>query len=96
MEYRHLLREENAPRLFCPGQPEYVRSIPKVLGTVCYQVTMFCCSAYFFVIPFYLQSLLVHSANCVKTYTVACRRVISAPLQLIGSRPLVAFGNEIN
>jgi hypothetical protein len=33
------------------------------------------------VIPFYLQSVLVHSANCVKTYTVACRRVLgSAPL----------------
>jgi hypothetical protein len=32
----------------------------------------------------------VHSANCV-----ACRRVLtSAPLQLIGSRPLVAIGNE--
>jgi hypothetical protein len=27
----------------------------------------------FFVISFYLQSVLVHSANCVKTYTVACR-----------------------
>jgi hypothetical protein len=37
-----------------------------------------------FVIPFYLQSVPVHSPNCVKTYTVACRR---------GSRPLVAFGN---
>jgi hypothetical protein len=35
----------------------------------------------FFLIPFYLQSVLVHSANCVKTYTVACRRVLSsAPL----------------
>jgi hypothetical protein len=27
----------------------------------------------FFVIPFYLQSVPVHSANCVKTYTMACR-----------------------
>jgi hypothetical protein len=35
----------------------------------------------FFVISFYLQSVLVHSANCVLTYTVACRRVLSsAPL----------------
>jgi hypothetical protein len=43
----------------------------------------------FFVIPFYLQSVLAHSANCVKTYTMACRRVlISAPLQLICSKPL--------
>jgi hypothetical protein len=29
------------------------------------------------VIPFYLQSVLVHSANCVKTYT-ASRRVLSS------------------
>jgi hypothetical protein len=36
---------------------------------------------FLFVIPFYLQSVLVHSANCVNTYTVACRRVLSsAPL----------------
>jgi hypothetical protein len=35
----------------------------------------------FVVIPFYLQSVLVHSANCVKMYTMACERVfISAPL----------------
>jgi hypothetical protein len=35
----------------------------------------------FFVLQFYLQSALVHSANCVKTYTVACRKVLSsAPL----------------
>jgi hypothetical protein len=34
-----------------------------------------------FLIPFYLQSVPVHSANCVETYTVACRRVLSsAPL----------------
>jgi hypothetical protein len=37
----------------------------------------------------------IHSADCVKTYTVACRRVFSsAPLKLIGSRLLLAFGNE--
>jgi hypothetical protein len=36
---------------------------------------------YFFVIPFYLPSVSVHSANCVKIYAVACRRVLSnAPL----------------
>jgi hypothetical protein len=35
----------------------------------------------FSIIPFYLQSVAVHSANCVKTYTLACRRVLSsAPL----------------
>jgi hypothetical protein len=46
----------------------------------------------FFVFPFYLQSVPVHSANFVQTYTVACRRVLSsAPLYLIGSRPLVAL-----
>jgi hypothetical protein len=49
----------------------------------------------FFVIPIYLQSVPAHSANCVKTYTMACRRVLSSvPLQLIGSRHLVAFGDE--
>jgi hypothetical protein len=38
---------------------------------------------FFFVIPFYLQSVLVHSENCVKKYTMACtsRRVLtSTPL----------------
>jgi hypothetical protein len=30
------------------------------------------------VIPFYLQSEPVYSANCVKTYSVACRRVLSS------------------
>jgi hypothetical protein len=45
-----------------------------------------------FVIPFYLQSVPVRLANGVRTYAVACRRVLrGAPL---GSRPLVAFGNE--
>jgi hypothetical protein len=50
----------------------------------------------FFCNPFYLQSVLVHSANCVENmYTVACRRVLSsAPLLVIGSKPLVAFGNK--
>jgi hypothetical protein len=34
-----------------------------------------------FVIPFYLQSVLAHSANCVKTYKMACRKVhINTPL----------------
>jgi hypothetical protein len=35
----------------------------------------------FFVIPFYSQSVIVQSGNYVKTYTVACGRVLSsAPL----------------
>jgi hypothetical protein len=35
----------------------------------------------FLVIPFHLQSVPVHAANCDKTHTVACRRVLtSAPL----------------
>jgi hypothetical protein len=35
------------------------------------------------------------SKLCKKTYVVACRRELrSAPLQLIGSRPLVAFGER--
>jgi hypothetical protein len=29
---------------------------------------------FFFVIPFYLQSVPVHSANCIKTYTIACKK----------------------
>jgi hypothetical protein len=33
---------------------------------------------FFFVIPFYLQSVPVHSARCVETYAVACRRVFSS------------------
>jgi hypothetical protein len=36
--------------------------------------------AFFFVIPFYLQSVAVHSANCVKMYTVACTRVLCSAL----------------
>jgi hypothetical protein len=32
----------------------------------------------FFVIPFYLQSVPVHSANCVNIYAVACTRVHSS------------------
>jgi hypothetical protein len=48
-----------------------------------------------FLIPFYLQSVLVHSANDVKTYTLACRRVLtSALLLLIRSKPFVALGKE--
>jgi hypothetical protein len=34
----------------------------------------------FFVISFYLQSVLVHSANNVKTYTMTYRRVLSSAL----------------
>jgi hypothetical protein len=51
----------------------------------------------YFTIPFYLQSVPVHSANRVKTYTMACRRVLgSAPLQLMGSRAFVAYGRLTN
>jgi hypothetical protein len=40
-------------------------------------------SSVFFVIPFYLKSVPVHSANCVKTYTMACGgELISTPLHL--------------
>jgi hypothetical protein len=31
----------------------------------------------YFVLPFYLQSVLVHSANYVKAYTLECRRVLT-------------------
>jgi hypothetical protein len=49
-----------------------------------------------FFIPLYLQSVSVHSANCAKTYAVACRRVLSsAPLQLTRSKPPVASGNKM-
>jgi hypothetical protein len=48
-----------------------------------------------FVIPFHLQSVQVHSANCVKIYTVACRRVLSsALLQQIDTMPVVACRKE--
>jgi hypothetical protein len=33
---------------------------------------------FFVAIPFYLQYVPVHSTNCVRTYTVACRRVLSS------------------
>jgi hypothetical protein len=35
------------------------------------------CNNVFF-IPFYLQSILVHSGNFVKSYTMARRRVLSS------------------
>jgi hypothetical protein len=37
--------------------------------------------AFIFVIPFYLQSVKVHSANCVKIYTTACRSELNSALQ---------------
>jgi hypothetical protein len=38
----------------------------------------------------------VHSANCVKTYAVACRRVLSSvPMELIVSSLVLAFWNKI-
>jgi hypothetical protein len=51
---------------------------------------------YFFIIQFHLQSIPVQLADCAKTHTTACRRVLSSTLlHLIGSRSFVAFGNEI-
>jgi hypothetical protein len=51
----------------------------------------------FLIIPFYLRSVSVHSANCAKMYAVACRRMISgASLLLLGSRLVVAFGGGYN
>jgi hypothetical protein len=52
-------------------------------SATCVQVTiniylLYSLELSFLVISFYLQSVLVHSANCVKTYTVACRRVLSS------------------
>jgi hypothetical protein len=38
------------------------------------------CQTGFYIMPFYSQSVPVHSANCVETYTVACRRVFSNAL----------------
>jgi hypothetical protein len=50
---------------------------------------------FFFVIPFYLQSVKVHSANCVKMYTMERRRGFgSALLQLRGTKPVVTCGKE--
>jgi hypothetical protein len=54
-------------------------------------------SVNFSVIPFSLQSVPVHSADCVKTYTVSCRGVLSsAHLYLIGSGPVVVFPFLLN
>jgi hypothetical protein len=48
-----------------------------------------------FVISFYLQSVQVHSANCVKIYIMTYRRGLSSAfLQLIGTKPVVACGKE--
>jgi hypothetical protein len=38
------------------------------------------CKCFFLVIPFYLQPVQVHLANCVKMYIVACRRGFSTTL----------------
>jgi hypothetical protein len=32
----------------------------------------------FFLIQFYLQAMPLHSANCVETYAMSCRRVPSS------------------
>jgi hypothetical protein len=45
-------------------------------------------------IPLYLQSLLIHSENAVRSYTRACRRVITSTLlYLIGSESSCDLGN---
>jgi hypothetical protein len=42
-------------------------------------------ATFFFIIPFYLSPVQVHSTNCVKIFTMACRRGLSsALLKLIG------------
>jgi hypothetical protein len=67
------------------------RNIPEdtiLQGNMCFCL----CVKHFVVIPFYLQSVPVHSANGVNMYTVACRRGLSsAPLWLVGTQPVVAF-----
>jgi hypothetical protein len=35
----------------------------------------------FFIIPFYLQSVPVHVANCAETYPMAYKRLLSSALQ---------------
>jgi hypothetical protein len=45
-------------------------------------------------IPLYLQSVLIHSANVVRSYSKACRRVLTGTLlYLIGSEPSCDLGN---
>jgi hypothetical protein len=82
-----------APQLedeLCSG--DYIHSFLKSVLEIRFTFRPLKLHTSFFVIPLYLQAVPVHSANCVRTYTVACRRVLSsAPL---GSRPLVALGDE--
>jgi hypothetical protein len=47
--------------------------------TIAHDTTACSCLNDLFVIPIYLQSVTVHSANCVKL-TVTCRRVLTSAL----------------
>jgi hypothetical protein len=50
---------------------------------------------FFCIIPLYLQSVLIHSVNVVRSYTKACRRVLTSTLlYLTGSEPSCDLGNE--
>jgi hypothetical protein len=54
-----------------------------------------CLETSVFNFPFYLQSVPTHSANVVKLYTKACRRVLTSTLLfLIGSESSCDIGNE--
>jgi hypothetical protein len=43
-------------------------------SSACREFFLYCTN--FFLIPFYLQSVLLHSATCVKTFTMTCRRLL--------------------
>jgi hypothetical protein len=43
--------------------------------------------------PLYLQSVSIHSANVVKSYTMACRRVLTGTLYLIGLESSCELGS---
>jgi hypothetical protein len=52
------------------------------------------CPNIFFNFPLYLQSVPIHSANAVKSYTKACRRVLTSTLlYLIGSESSCDLGS---
>jgi hypothetical protein len=76
-------------------KPEFVRYLPYITYPKSKMALKLCRTAYvtlsigvqlslcliFFIIPLHLQSVPVHPTNCIKPYTVACRRVLgSAPL----------------
>jgi hypothetical protein len=50
---------------------------------------------FFFNFPLYLQSVPVHSVNVLRSYTKACRRVLTSTLlYLIGSESSCDLGSE--